>query len=172
MATLFRAALILTVLVRPCLAQTGTVIFYTEAYSAKNAAAAMLPKSQQPFTGWLFDGPQRLAHVRPGRFMAFHLTAGAHSFTVPWHSSRPGKDTLVINVEDGDQYCVHLYAKMTNFEVIPWESLNSQIEEVPCQLVRQNAAHLKPIEVKRVDPAVRSELDASTIFPSDSQSQQ
>lgn len=25
-----------------------------------------------PHGGWLFDGPQRLAHERPGRFMAFH----------------------------------------------------------------------------------------------------
>lgn len=113
MAILFRAALILTVLAKPCLAQTGTVIFFTDAYSAKTTAAALLPKSEQPFTGWLFDGPQRLAHVRPGRFMAFHLAAGAHSFTVPWHPGHPGKDTLVINVEDGGQYCVHLYTKMT-----------------------------------------------------------
>lgn len=172
MTTCFRVFLITIVLAIPCFAQSGTVIFYTDAYSAKNTAASLLPRSQQPFAGWLFDGPQPLVHVRPGRFMAFHLKAGAHSFTVPWHSGHPGKDTLVIYVEDGGQYCVRLYAKMKNFEVIPWVSLDSQMEEVPCRLARQKAEHLKPIEIKRVERAVRSELDASTIFPSDSQSQQ
>jgi hypothetical protein len=172
MARFLRAVLIAAVLVRPSLAQTGTVIFYTDANSAKKITAGLLlPKSQQPFTGWLFDGSQRLAHVRPRRFIAFHLKTGTHSFTVPWHPSHPGKDALVINVEDGGQYCVHLYTKMTNFEVVPWAYIQSQIEEVPCQLAKQNAGHLNPIELKRIDPAVRGELDPSTTFPIVNQSQ-
>ena len=92
-------------------------------------------------------------------------------FTVPWHSTRPGKDQLLINVERGGQHCVRLSAKMTNFELIPYERLNSQIEEVPCQQALSEAAHMKPIEIKRVDPAVRGALDPTTTFPSDSQSQ-
>ncbi|HEY1992901.1 MAG TPA: hypothetical protein VGG81_00770 [Edaphobacter sp.] len=172
MTTLIRAVLIASLSAACCFAQTGTVTFYTLGNSAKSAASALLPKSQQPFTGWLFDGPQRVAHVRPGRFMTIHLNPGAHSFTVPWHSSRPGKEPLAINVESGGQYCVRLYAKMTNFEVIPYERLNSQIEEVPCQQAQRESAHLKPIEIKRVDPAVRSELDPATTFPSETQSQQ
>lgn len=171
MNTLLRVALIATLSVTPCLAQTGTVTFYTPGNSAKSTAAGLLPRSQQPFTGWLFDGPQRLAHVRSGRFMTFHLDPGAHSFTVPWHSTRPGKEPLVINVQGGGQYCVRLYAKMTNFEVIPFQWLNSQIEEFPCQQAQREAAHMKPIEIKRVDPAVRAELDPATTFPSDSQLQ-
>ena len=99
MTTVLRVALIAALFAARCPAQTGTVTFYTPGNSAKSVAASLLPKSQQPFTGWLFDGPQRLAHVRPGRFMTFHLTPGAHTFTVPWHSNRPGKDSLVINTE-------------------------------------------------------------------------
>ena len=171
MTTSLGAALMATVLVSPSLAQTGTVIIYSDAYSRKNTAAGLLPKSQQPFTGWLFDGPQPIAHVRPGRFMAFHLKAGEHSFTVPWHSSRPGKDALVINVEDDSRHCIRLSAKMTNYEVIPWESLDSQMEEVPCRLAQQGAAHFKPLDIKRVEAAVRSELDRSTTFPGDRQPQ-
>ena len=151
------------------LAQTGTVTFYTPGNSVKSEAASLLPKSQQPFTGWIFDGSQRLAHVRAGRFMSFHLNSGAHTFTVPWRSSGPGKDNLVVRVEDGGQYCIRLYAKMTNFEVIPYQRLNSQIEEVPCQQAQREAARLKPIEIKRVDPAVRTELDSATTFPGESQ---
>jgi hypothetical protein len=67
---------------------------------------------------------------------------------VPWHSTRPGKEPLVINVEGGGRYCVRLYAKMINFEVIPYEHLNSQIEEFPCQLAQSEAADMNPIEIK------------------------
>ncbi len=171
MNTVLRVALIVTLSATSCLAQTGSVTFYTPGNSAKNVATSLLPRSQQPFTGWLFDGPQRLAHVSPGRFMTFHLNPGAHSISVPWRSSRPGKEPLVINVKGGSQYCVRLYAVMTNFEVIPYERLNSQIEEVPCQEAWREAAQMKPIEIKRVDPAARAELDPTTTFPSESQPQ-
>jgi hypothetical protein len=171
MTSVLRVALMATLFATRCLAQTGTVTFYTPGNSTKSVAAGLLPKSQQPFTGWLFDGSQRLAHVRPGRFMTFHLNPGAHSFTVPYHSTRPGKEPLVINLEGGDRHCVRLYAKMINFEVIPYEHLNSQIEEVPCQLAQSEAAHMNPIEIKRVDPAARAELDPTATFPNESPSQ-
>jgi len=103
--------------------------------------------------------------------MSFHLSPGTHTFSVPWHSNGPGKDHLVINVESGGQNCVLLYTKMTNYEVVPYESLNSQIEEVPCLQAQREGAHLKPIEVKRVDPAVRAELDPASIFPGTSEAQ-
>jgi hypothetical protein len=171
MNRLLRVVLLAGLCVSPAVAQTGTVIFYSDAYNAKNTAAGLLPRSEQPYFGWLFDGPQRLAHVQPGRYLAFHLTAGEHSFTVPWHSKHPGKETLVIPVEAGGEYCVRLYTKMT--DVFPvWQWLDSQMEEVPCQVAQQKGAHLKPIDIKRVDPAVRSELDAATTFPGSSQDQQ
>ena len=88
-----------------------------------------------------------------------------------WHSSRPGKEPLVINVEGGGRYCVRLYTKMTNFEVIPYEHLNSQIEEVSCQLAQSETAHMSPIEIKRVDPAVRAEFAPTATFPNESESQ-
>jgi len=171
MKTLLRVALVATLSAASCFAQTGTVTFYTPGNSVKSASAGVLPKSHQPFTGWLFDGTQQLAHVSPGRFITVHLNPGAHSFTVPWHSTRPGKEPLVINVEDGGQYCVLLYTVMTNFELIPFERLNSQIEEVPCQQAQREAANMKAIDIKRVDPAVRGELDPAATFPSESQPQ-
>jgi hypothetical protein len=48
---------------------------------------------------------------------------------------------------------------------------DSQIEEVPCQQAQRDAAHLKPIEIKQVDPAVRAELDPGTTFRGESQPQ-
>ncbi len=47
----------------------------------------------------------------------------------------------------------------------------NQIEEVPCRQAQREAAHLKPIESKRVSTAVRSELDPATTFPHDSLTQ-
>lgn len=168
MTPLLRVALIAAFSATTCLAQTGTVTFYSRGLSAKNAATAFFPKSEQPFGGlqggWVLDGTQRLARVRAGRFAIFHLNLGEHSFTDEG-STGTSKKPLVINVREGGHYCVRLFAKMMNLEVYgQWEN---QIEEVPCQRAQREAAHLKPIEIKRVDPATRAEFDPATTFPSE-----
>ena len=172
MKTLFRFFLIATLSATNCLAQAGTVTFYSRSITTKSEAAVFLPKSEQPFGGlqggWVFDGPQRLARVRVGRFVTFRLSPGDHSFTDAGPTGA-SKKALVIDVKEGGQYCVRLFAKMINLEVYgQWEN---QIEEVPCQQARRDAAHLRPIEIKQVDPAVRAELDSQTTFPGEIQSQ-
>ena len=152
-----------------CVAQTGTVTFYSASISAKSEAAVFLPKSQQPFGGWLSDGPGRLARIQHGRFATFHLDEGPHSLTVLGPTG-PGKQPLVLDVKNGGQYCVRLFAKMTNAGVYArWEN---QIEEVPCQQAEREAAHLKPIDRKQVEPSANSKFDAGPTFPSLIQSQQ
>jgi hypothetical protein len=99
MNTLLRVALIAALSATCCLAQTGTVAFFTPGISAKSEAAVFLPKSQQPFTGL---GP-----------------------------TGPGKGPLVINVKDGGQYCVRLFAKMIDLGV--YGQWDNPIEEIPCQ---------------------------------------
>lgn len=172
MKTLLRFVLIAVLSAPCCLAQTGAVTFYSRSITAKSEAAVFLPKSEQPFGGlqggWVLDGAQRLARVRVGRFVTFHLSAGEHSFTDEGLAG-PSKKPLVINVKDGGQYCVRLFAKMINLEV--YGRWDSQIEEVPCQQAQRDAAHLKPIEIKQVDPAVRAELDPGTTFRGESQPQ-
>jgi len=172
MTKFLRVVLITALYVTPCLAQSGTVTFYTPRNTVKSeVAGATLPRSRQPFNGWIFDGPQRLAHMHVGRFMTFHLNPGMHSFTVPWRAKGPGKTSLVVNVEDGGHYCVRLYAEFTDLEVIPIGWFNSKIEEVPCRQAQLEALHLKPIDSKGIDPAVRAEVDPATTFPVDNQPQ-
>jgi hypothetical protein len=155
-----------------CLAQTGTLTFYSESISTKSEGAVFLPKSEQPFGGlqggWIFDGPSRLARVRVGRFVTFHLSPGEHSFTDAGPTG-PSKKALVINVKDGGQYCVRLFARMFNFGV--YARWDNRIEEVPCQQAAREAGDLKPIDLKQVDPAALTELDPRTTFPGESQSQ-
>src|SRR5580704_13943639 len=117
MNLLFRLALIATFSAVCCPAQTATVTFYSQSFSVKSEAAAFLPKSEQPFGGlqggWVLDGPQRLARVRAGRFVTFHLNPGEHSFTDEGPTG-PSQKALAINIKDGGQYCVRLFAKMVN----------------------------------------------------------
>jgi hypothetical protein len=172
MTPLPRLALITVLSATCCFAQTGTVTFYSSGISPKSEAAVFLPKSEQPFGGlqggWLFDGPQRLARVRTGSFVIFHLSPGEHSFTDVGPTG-PSKKPLVINIKDGGQYYVRLFAKMINLGVYgQWEN---QIEEVSNQRAQREAAHLKRIEIKRVDPAALAELDSNTTFPGEIQSQ-
>jgi hypothetical protein len=172
MKILLRFVLIAALSAPCCLAQTGTVTFYSRSITPKTEAAGFLPKSEQPFGGlqggWVLDGPQRLARVRTGRFATFHLSPGEHSFTDAGPTGA-SKKPLVINVKDGGQYCVRLFAKMIYLGV--YGQWDNQIEEVPCQQAQREAAHLKPIEIKRVEPAVRAEFDSQTTFPGEIQSQ-
>lgn len=150
----------------PCFAQTGTVTFYSIRLSAKQEVkAAVVPVGTVPFTGWIFDGNQRLAHAQGGRFMSFHLAAGEHLFTVPYHSNHPGKTTLHLKIEANDHYCVRLSAKyISGSLLVPVAYVDSQIEEVSCQQALKEAGNFKPIDTKRIDPAVRTELESSTSF--------
>lgn len=161
-------ALLASISATCCHAQTAVVTFYSPAISLKSEAAVFLPKSQQPFGGWLSDGPQKLVHFRYGRFATFHLSPGTHSFTIKGPTGS-GKQPLVLDVKDGGQYCVRLYAKMIN--VVVYGQWENQIEEVPCQQLQREVKHLKSIEVKRVDPAVRAEFDPVAVFKGDHQAQ-
>lgn len=125
-----------------------------------------MPAGEMPFSGWLFDGPQRLAHVRPGHFMTFHFAPGSHSFSVPWKSKAPDKTALVLNVEEGGQYCVRLSAKYVSGGVLlPVGWANSRIEQVSCKQGFQEAGTSKPLDSKRVDSGALGELDPSPTFP-------
>lgn len=172
MKTLLRFVLIAALSAPCCLAQTGTVTFYSRSITTKSEAAVFLPKSEPPFGGlqggWVLDGPQRLARVRTGRFVTFHFSPGEHSFTDAGPTGA-SKKPLVINVKDGGQYCVRLFAKMINLGV--YGQWDNQIEEVPCQQAQREAAHLKPLDIKRVDPAVRPQFDSQKTFPGVIQSQ-
>jgi hypothetical protein len=162
-------SLALTAVAIPCLAQTGTVTFYSIGLSAKQQLkSTIVPVGTAPFTGWLFDGNQRMAHAQRESFMTFHLAAGEHQFTVPYDSKDPGKTALHLKVEDGSHYCIRLSAKYkSGSPLLPIAFLDSQIEQVPCQQALKEAGGYKPIDVKRVESAVRTELDSSPSFPKD-----
>jgi hypothetical protein len=145
------------------------VTFYSIGLSGKQQVeAAVIPVGTAPFTGWLFDGDQKMAHVQGGRFMSFRLAFGEHQFTVPYKANGPGKTTLHLKVESGGHYCVRLSAKYkSGSPLLPVFFLDSQIEQVSCQQALKEAELYKPTDIKRIDPAVRGELESSTTFPID-----
>jgi len=153
----------------PCFAQTGTVTFYSIGLSAKGELKdSIVPVGTVPFTGWLFDGDKRVAHAQGGRVMTFRVTAGEHQFTVPYHSNRPGKTVLHLKVESEGNYCVRLYAKYVGATVlVPVMYVDSQIEQVSCEQASKEAGSYRPIDLKRVEPAVRPQLNRSPSFPKD-----
>ena len=144
----------------------ASVTFYSIRHSAKQQLKdAVVPVGTIPFTGWLFDGDQKLAHVQRGRFMTFHLAAGEHRFTVPYHSNRPGTTPLLLKVESGQHYCFRLSAKYKSASILlPAAVVDSQIEQVDCQQAQKEAGQYERIDLKRIDPAIRAELETSTSF--------
>src|SRR3984957_15344026 len=149
----------------PSGAQTGTVTFYSINLSAKKQVkTALAPVGTVPFTGWLFDSDKRLAHATRGRFMSFDLPAGPHDCTVRYKSKGPGKkpcqpmDCLHLEVESGRHYCVRLSAKDVNPIVVPIMFVASRIQRAACREASQEAGEYKRIDLKRVEPALRSAL--------------
>jgi len=100
--------------------------------------------------------------------MTFRVNGGEHQFTVPYHSNRPGKTVLHLKVESEGNYCVRLYAKYVGGTMlVPAMYIDSQIEQVSCQQASKEAGSYKPIDLKRVEPAVRAQLESSPNFPKD-----
>jgi hypothetical protein len=167
-----RLAFVLSGFIVPSAAQTGTVTFYSIDLSAKQQVkVALSPVGTVAFTGWLFDSDKRLVHATRGRFMRFAFSAGPHEFTVPYKAKGPGNkacqpmDCLHLDIESGGNYCVRLSAKDVNAIIVPFGLVDSTIELVSCQAAFQEAGKYKRVDVKRVEPAARSALDASPDFP-------
>ena len=71
-------------------------------------------------------------------------------------------------VESGGHYCVRLSAKYKSGSLlVPIAFIDSQIEQVSCQQALKEAGSYKEIDLKRVDSAVRAELDNSPSFPNE-----
>ncbi|HEY1499795.1 MAG TPA: hypothetical protein VGF88_09475 [Acidobacteriaceae bacterium] len=157
-----RIAFVTVFLVSPCIAQTGTVTFYSYGVSVKNEKAGMMP-TVRPFSGWLFDGQQRLAHAQDDHFVTFRLPAGQHSFTAALDSNKPGTEPVVVDVKDGVHSCFHLYSKVELNDALLYVGLAGRVEPVPCGDAAEGVGKLKPLEAKRINPAVLAEVDASAM---------
>ncbi|MGC2621293.1 MAG: hypothetical protein WA414_19775 [Acidobacteriaceae bacterium] len=166
--TLFRVGFLLAMIATPCLAQTGSVTFYSEEMTAKDTLkATVMPAGIVPFFGWIYDGPQRLAREDAGRFVTFRLPVGLHTFSATTSRKHPGKATIALNLQTGEHACLRLRMSYVNPApvVLPVAWVTSKIEEVPCDQATKEAAKTKPLESKRVDAPVRAEVDASPAFP-------
>ena len=147
--------------------KTGTVTFYSiEPGAGQQIADVVVPVGKAPFTGLLYDGGQRMAHLRGGRFLTFLLPTGEHQFSASYHSLDPGDPALHLMVEDGGYYCVRLSATYRSGSiVVPLAVFHSAIGQVPCDQALKEAGSFKPLELKRIDAAVRPRLVSSRTFP-------
>ena len=147
--------------------KTGTVTFYSIQLGAgQQIADAVVPFGKAPFTGLLYDGGQRVAHLQGGRFLTFLLPAGEHQFSASYHSLDTGDPALHLKVEDGGYYCVRLSASYRSGSVfVPLAVVHSVIGQVPCYQALKEAGSYKPLELKRIDAAVRTKLVSSRTFP-------
>jgi hypothetical protein len=147
--------------------KTGTVTFYSIQHGAgQQITDAVVPFGKAPFNGLLYDGGQRIAHLQGGRFLTFLIPTGEHQFSASYHSLDPGDPALHLEVEDGGNYCVRLSASYRSGSiVVPLAVVHSVIEHVPCGQALKEAGSYKPLELKRIDAAVRTKLVSSRTFP-------
>ena len=159
--------LMLIALILPCHAQTGVVTFYSiHPGAGQQIADEFVPFGRAPFAGLLYDGSQRMAHARGGRFMTFRLPAGEHQFSASYHSLSPGDPSVHLKVEPGGHYCVRLSANYKSGSiVVPLAVFHSDIEQVPCDAASKEAGSYKQLELKRIEAAERTKLVSSQAFP-------
>ncbi len=164
---LFLFPAVLVTLALPCWAQSGTVTFYfAQPGFGQEVADGVLPFGKVPFTGFLYDGSQRMAHARAGRFVVFRLAVGEHDFSASYRSLDPGDPAVHLVLADGDSYCVRLSAtSKTGSPLIPLGIAHSVIEQVPCDQALKEAGKYKPLELKRIDPAANGKRVSSPSFP-------
>ncbi len=98
--------------------------------------------------------------------MTFRLPVGEHRFSASYHSLDTGDPAVRLNVEDGGHYCLRMSANYKSGSIVmPLAILHSVIEQVPCDQASKEAARYKPLELKRIDAAVRMTLMDSQTFP-------
>lgn len=155
----------------PCCAQTGTVTFYfAQPGFGQEVADGVLPVGKVPFTGFLYDGSQRMAHAKGGRFVIFRFPAGEHQFSASYRKLDPSDPAVHLDVADGGFYCVRLSATYkSGSPVIPIGVAHSVIEQISCDQASKEAGKYKPLELKRIDPAASVKLVSSRTFPKPNQ---
>jgi len=98
--------------------------------------------------------------------MTFLLPVGEHQFSASYHHFSPGDPSAHLNIEDGGHYCVRLSAKYkSGLIVLPLAIFHGVIEQVPCDKASKEAGTYKPLELKRIDAAVRTKSVSSQTFP-------
>jgi hypothetical protein len=165
--TLFSFTVALVTFALPCCAQTGTVTFYfAQPGIGQEVADGVLPVGQVPFTGFLYDGSQRMARARGGRFVIFRLPVGEHQFSASYRSLDPGDPAVHLNLADGGSYCVRLSAtSKSGSPFIPLGVAHSVIMQVPCDKALKEAGKYKALELKRIDPVASVKMVSSRTFP-------
>lgn len=151
----------------PCCAQFGTVAFYfAQPGMGREIADGVLPAGTVSFTGFLYDGSQRMAQARGGRFVIFRLPVGEHQFSASYRSLAPGDPVVHVDLVDGESYCVRLSATYkSGSPLFPIGVAHSVIQQVPCEQALKEAGKYKPLELKRIEPAASSEMVNSGTFP-------
>ena len=165
--SLLLAAAIATLILAPySVAQTGTVAIYSASFPAKDQAKVLLsPKSHAPYLGAVFDGDIKLASLSAGHFLALNVSAGQHNFTIKDQGRYATQSSVSVNVQPGQLYCLRTKISTVNVYVIPTISPRKSIEEVNCQQALQESLNSRPVEMKRIEVTIRSQVDPTTSFP-------
>ncbi len=164
MLKLVPAFLLLAPLVfaRTAFAQTAQVTFYASGSQAK----LLLPKSEDAaFVGWIYDGPQKLTLLAPGRFGTFTLPAGVHSFSASFSKHPAANSQLVLTLEPEHSYFVAVTAYQVNTIVTPIGWHHGILAETDCATAQEHAGRQKPVKSRWVDKAVASTHSPSAQLP-------
>lgn len=141
--------------------QDAEVTFYSNASVAK----AELPYSHHAFFyGVIFDGSTKIATMRHGRFVTFHLSPGPHRLSASYSGRHPAKNSqFPIDLVAGKSYFIRTEGEYKNF--VYFELQKGRLDEVSCATAHAEAGNTKPLKEKHIAKGARSEAVALTSMP-------
>ena len=148
-----------------CLAQKARVVFYSDAFGVKNSLAGIAPTSRQPFPGWLYEGDERLAHFRAGRFLVLDFEPGMHVFSANRSSDQSSPNVLALNLAADSTYCVRLSAAFVNWYPTGVQTYRGRMEAVPCGTATGAVQKMKTLDRKNLLKPAEDKLDQVQELP-------
>jgi hypothetical protein len=109
------------------------------------------------FFGAIFDGQERIAVLRRGRFFTMHMRPGQHVFSGSLSGKHPAKNSqLALDLLENGQYFIRAESDARGIGVV--DSTKGILTPVSCQIAEQETVGKKPLEAKHVSKNAMSRL--------------
>jgi hypothetical protein len=140
--------------------QAGQITFYNggalwklDIPGAKNAQ----------FAGAVFQEKQKLAEIYRARFLTLTIDPGTYTFSASLRRNHPAANSqMLLTVEPGKQYFVRVVTEVGS-GLVPVSQ--GRLDLVTCEVAQKEAAKMKPLEGKYVDPAMGNRAVSATALP-------
>jgi hypothetical protein len=116
------------------------------------------------FDGAIFDGQQRVAAIRHGRFFTMHFPPGHQVFSASLSGKHPATySQLELDLVENGQYFIRAVSESRGVVIVDFPK--GILDSVSCQIAQQETLNMRPLEEKHIAQDLISKLSAPTSAP-------